>query len=89
MKGKNEVYVRSSIDLSDHADEELIRLRNRTKKGKAPKPKRVNPNILPYPKHIIYAAIGHHDPPHSETKDMKDTNDDRGTADVLVLADVP
>ena len=23
----------------------------------------VNPNLLPYPKHIIYAAVGHHKPP--------------------------
>ena len=28
----------------------------------------VNPNILPYPKHIIYAAIGHHKPPPPDEK---------------------
>ena len=37
-------------------------------KPKAVVPVAVNPNLLPYPKHIIYAAIGHHKPPPPDEK---------------------
>ena len=32
----------------------------------------VNPNLLPYPKHVIYAAVGHHRPPPPDAEMEKE-----------------
>jgi hypothetical protein len=90
--GIKDIYIRGSHDIeNDHREEELVHIDRAKKKKKKDKEKKkkVNPNLLPYPEHIIYAAVGHHDPPPApDPKGSTTIASESKHADVLTIHDV-